>query len=419
VGTDWPQYRFDATGTGMNPERLITSANVGRLSARWTVHGVLGDDFLSAPAVVGDVVYANANGTLLAFDLHTGQLNWRSAPSGTNPAGGTTAGVAVDSTRQTAYFAAPDERVYAVHLSDGTRAWSTQIGDGMPGGFLWDTPLLANDTVYIGLSSVFDNPCVRGGVYALDPDTGAIRWMHPIAPAGTLGGGVWSSVTADAGRQEVIVTTGNPCPAGKTAAEEDAIVALDWTTGRTRWVYNTLTYDTCDCDFGVGAVNYTLGGHTYIVSASKYGMVYALSPSADDQYAQLAWAARVSGAGFLATGGVFEPLAYSDGIVFAAAGPTVDRGCPKGAVWGLQARTGVPLWRQCTTSQVVAGAAISGDVLFVAQSGALIAYQTTTGQVLWHAPNDGVAYGGVVVAHGTVIYGTGPGTLYCYSLPLA
>jgi len=36
-GNDWPQYRYDVVGTGVNPEETLTSANVAGLHARWTV----------------------------------------------------------------------------------------------------------------------------------------------------------------------------------------------------------------------------------------------------------------------------------------------------------------------------------------------------------------------------------------------
>src|SRR6266849_5662640 len=37
-GQDWTQYRFDVTGTGMNPEGQISVENVAQLSQQWAVH---------------------------------------------------------------------------------------------------------------------------------------------------------------------------------------------------------------------------------------------------------------------------------------------------------------------------------------------------------------------------------------------
>src|SRR5215467_12159349 len=35
AGNDWPQYRSDVYGTGINAEQSITSANVAQLQQRW------------------------------------------------------------------------------------------------------------------------------------------------------------------------------------------------------------------------------------------------------------------------------------------------------------------------------------------------------------------------------------------------
>jgi outer membrane protein assembly factor BamB len=66
--TDWPQFRFDDSHTGVNPfEKTLTRRNVPSLDLAWQAQ--LGDivDF-SSPAVVGGVVYVGTtDGVLWAY----------------------------------------------------------------------------------------------------------------------------------------------------------------------------------------------------------------------------------------------------------------------------------------------------------------------------------------------------------------
>jgi outer membrane protein assembly factor BamB len=257
---------------------------------------------------------------------------------------------------------------------------------------------------------------VRGAVYALDAATGAIVWVHYTAAPDELGGGVWSSLAADPDHHEVIATSGNPCPAGSSDVEQDSIIGINWDTGATDWAYTAIADDECDCDFGQGPVAFTYNHHGYVVAGNKYGMVYALARAASGGM-RLAWSRRITAAGFLGRGGIFEPPTYGDGLVYVGGGPTSDGACAKGAVWAFRAETGDVAWRACTTDQVVSPAALVRDVLFVAQQGALVAYAAGSGRVLATLPHEGSVWGGVTVAHGYVLVGTVSGKLYCYTVP--
>ncbi|MGH2517546.1 MAG: PQQ-binding-like beta-propeller repeat protein, partial [Ktedonobacterales bacterium] len=309
---DWSQYRYDVTGTGVNPGGGISLANVAQLRTRWTATP---GPFVGGVAIVGDVAYAPYKAGLAAYNLRTGAKLWYFSDL-PNPYGSIFSGVSVDVAAHSAYYGTPDGYVYAVDIHSGSGLWHTRLGDPAHGAFIWDAPLLVNGTVYIGLASHEDSPCVRGAVFALNAQTGAIEWTQFMAPAGTLGGGVWSSITADPASHAVIATTGNPCPIGTTQDKEDAIVALDWNTGAVMWKYSTIARDNCDCDFGEGAVNFVYGGQHYVVAGNKAGIVYAVTPSPSGSGVKFAWSTRLTGAGFLGTAGIYEPPAYSDGLVY-------------------------------------------------------------------------------------------------------
>lgn len=432
-GNDWTQYRFDITGSGVNPEGLLRSANVARLQPAWVDTDVSGfHPFESTPAVVGGVVYVTSGHSLHALDLLTGKELWYFRDSGTEN-GTLFSSVAVDKDTGIAIYGTSGGRVYAINIRTHNLAWMVQMGDPAQGAYVWSSPLIVNGKVYVGYSSHDDNPCVRGNVTALDLTTGHVVWTHYMSPQGTLGGAVWSSVTADPDAQEVIATTGNPCDfatgtspqGGQVDSDQDAIIALNWNTGATDWKFSAMQYDNCDCDFGEGAVIYTYEQTKYVVAGNKAGIVYALVPPAQPGGTpRLAWQLQISDADALGSGGVFQPPAYSDGMVFVAGGPTLDGACPRGALWALRADTGARVWRVCTPSQLVGAAAISQDLLLMGMQDTVVALATATGKTLWQAPQKpGQAWGGVTVSHGFVLSPMvgGPngnsGQLFCYRLP--
>jgi outer membrane protein assembly factor BamB len=413
AGNDWTQYRFDTAGSGVNPERQLTTANVATLAPRWSVDTKTA--FESTPAIVDGVVYVTDGNSLLAFDLRTGAQRWHFDALPQQIAT-VSSSVAVDPALHLAFYGNPDARLYAVDTRTGKGVWKAQLSTE-PGAFIWSSPLLVNGKLYIGVASHDDNPCVRGAVFELDEREGTILWSHYTVPADQLGGAVWSSLTANTSLRELFVTTGNPCPDGGAVAEEDSFLGLDWETGNTRWQYQAISYDTCDCDFGEGAVDAIYQNREYIVGGNKHGDIYGLSRDPAGGPPQLTWSTRITDAGFLGEGGIFEPPTYSDGLVFVAGGPTLDGACQNGALYALHVDMGQTAWRVCTSGQVVSPAALTGGVLFVAQQDALVAYEATTGRALATFAQSGAHWGGVAIAHGFVVNGSVPGTLYGYALP--
>jgi outer membrane protein assembly factor BamB len=423
IGYDWTQYRFDAFGTGANLETHFTTANVTKLAPSWPAVNFSGHPWESTPAVFNGVIYVTNGNALQAIDLSTGRPLWHFDDIPQNYST-INSSVAIDSAAKIAYYGTPDARVYAVSLVTHKQVWMDQLGDPTTGAFIWASPLVIHGKIYIGLASHDDNPCVRGGIWALNAVTGAVSWVHYTVDAGVIGGSVWSSVTADRSAHRLIVTTSNPCPGNDVVGDEDSIMALDWDSGATLWRYQALTYDSCDCDFGEGAAIFTLQGTQYIVAGSKLGRVYALvPPGAAGGSPSLAWTQDISGSdpNDLGNGGIFEPPTYANGTIYIAGGPTLDGACSGGALWALKGDTGAVVWRQCTAGQVASPSVYTNGVLFVGQGDALVAYDAASGTVLWKGdlhvdgqPPD--VWGGVTVSHGYVLVGTVSGYLRCFSL---
>lgn len=410
-GNDWAQYRYDFVGTGVNPEDSISSSNGAQLRSAW-VHDNKGRPYESSPAIVNGVIYIPSANTLSAYDLRTGAILWTF--KGIEPAlGAVNSSVAVDSALHLAYYGAPNGYVYAVDTRTGRSIWVTRIGDPDQGAYVWSTPFLAHGNVYIGLASRNDKPCVRGAVVALDAANGITRWTHYTALSNELGGGVWSSVVADPDDHAILATTGNPCTTIFSTYQQDSIVAMDWDTGETLWKYTALETDNCDCDFGAGPVVYTIKGQKYIVAGNKHGTLYGLARTPNG--VRLAWSIRFAEDEYPNRGGIFQPPAYKDGILYAASGYLLDGSCG-GAVWAVRGDTGAIVWKKCTHRRAISPGAISGDLLFVAQPGELDAYDLKTGEIRWHAPVPGEIWGGTAISRGYVVQGSVSGKLYCFTV---
>ena len=415
AGNDWLQFRYDVYGTGVNPEGLIRSDTLAQLTPRWTASAPTSAPFGATPAIVDGVIYIPNGKALFAHDLRTGVQLWRFDGLG-DANYMTTSSVAVDPDAQLAYYGTPDARVYAVNIVTGRMAWQRQLGDPSRGAYVWSSPLLANGKVYVGLASKNDHPCVRGAVIALNARTGAVAWTHYTDRDGEAGAGVWSSLTAIPELQTLVATTGNPCGTPDTDAEEDAIVGIDWNTGATLWMYTAAVDPACDCDFGEGSNNFVLNGKQYVVAGNKYGMVYALE--VQGKKAHLAWSHRIATIDSFSRklfGGIFQPPSYANGVVFVAGGTSLDQKCA-GTLWAFKADTGTPLWHVCTKDRMFSPGTVSGDVLFTITGGAINEFDVATGTVLWTAPIDGGAWGGIAVAHGFLVVGTTHSKLYCYNL---
>ena len=409
-GNDWTQYRYDLTGTGVNPEDLLTTANVSQLKQQWSVTAKT--TFESTPAIVNGVIYIPNGRLLYAYDLRSGKELWH-YDGAAKGLGAISTSVAVDPATHMAYFGTPDTYVYAVNTLTGTGVWNEQIGDPNNGAYIWGSPIVVNGKVYIGLASAEDNPCYRGAVFAFDAATGKEAWVHYTEAAYKIGGGVWSTPAVDVSRGEIDMGTGNPCTTSANDQEQDSIIGLDWNTGKTKWKYTSMPTDTCDCDFTGVAMNFTYNGKDYIVEGNKFGGAYALERVGNG--VKLAWMTRLAQIEAPHFGGIYQPPSYRNGIVYFAAGTQLDGSCP--AVYALKADTGSILWKMCTNSRLMGGDAITGDLLFIGQKNLLQALELTTGRVVWQATINGAVIGGIAVSRGYVVVGSSRDVLYSFSIP--
>jgi outer membrane protein assembly factor BamB len=176
----------------------------------------------ASPLVQGQSVYLGAaDGTVYSFRTSDGHLNWTFHASGAVKGGVAYSGGEI-------YFGDYASRVYALDASTGHEIWATTVAGG--GGTFYGSPAVAFGKVFLGNTDhhvyalsktgqvvwdtatsayVYSSPAVAnvpglgptvyvgsydGNFYALDANSGAVRWTHssggPISGSGTIIGHV-------------------------------------------------------------------------------------------------------------------------------------------------------------------------------------------------------------------------------------
>jgi outer membrane protein assembly factor BamB len=199
AATDWPTLAHDAQRTGGG-----ASVAGGPYNLRWGWNTTQGPETLRLGGNVQPVIadgrlfIGTLDGTFVALDAQRGTELWR-AQTGDAILG--TAAVMGN----LVYVGSQDGLVHAYDVDTGAQKWTRATGGG-----IWAAPLITNGTVAIGS---------RDGVfYTLDAATGAIRWSFSAGAPITMS-------AAYSARQHLIYF----------GAESSRAFALDSDTGTLRW----------------------------------------------------------------------------------------------------------------------------------------------------------------------------------------
>ena len=131
----------------------------------------------ASTAIIDDIAYV-AGEEVQGFDLTDGSQVW----SWSGPAPGRY----LTATSDTAYVSVDDGRLYAVGLADEGERWHVQTISPTVA-----SSIVAPDTVYVGTLSN-STPVPGGELYAIDPDTGSVRWRFRGASGDQVGAGAVS-----------------------------------------------------------------------------------------------------------------------------------------------------------------------------------------------------------------------------------
>ncbi|MCW2370162.1 membrane-bound PQQ-dependent dehydrogenase, glucose/quinate/shikimate family [Sphingobium sp. B11D3D] len=332
-GTDWPAYGGSYAAQRYSPLGQITPANVGKLQRAWVFHtGDLPEDMAdnkygaeTTPLKVGNTLYlCSATNILIALDPATGQQRWRYDPKVDHAWIPYTAAC-----RGVAYYAVPqatqgqacatriiegtlDGRLIAVDAqtgrpcSDFGENGAVDIKRGMgrvvPGMVSITSPPTIVQGVIVTGHQVLDGQkrdAPSGVIQGYDAVTGEKRWAWDMLnpdwagdpPAGQEYArgtpNMWTIASGDESLGLVYLPMGNSAVdywSGSRSPQEDdfssSLVALDVTTGKPRWRFQTVHRDVWDYDLGAQAtlVDFPNGSGTVpaLILPSKQGEIYVL-----------------------------------------------------------------------------------------------------------------------------------------------
>ena len=322
-GNDWNQrYSTLAQINTLNVRnmvpRMVFQTGVARLGS-----------FENTPLVVDNMMYVTTPyNTAIAYDLNTGKQVWRYEHKlGTTIfcCGPNNRGMAVHGPH--VYMGTLDAHLIAFDRMTGEVVWDVEVADPAYGYSLSHAPLIIGDKVIVGVAG--GEYGIRGNITAYNAMTGEQiwRWYSIPAPAGDPtfdaaapngwwgtwptttpdgadlhrnvsaekadsakyadawtrgGGGVWMTPAYDKGLNLIYTTVGNPSPdldGGIRPGDNlytDCVVAIDATTGKTKWYYQTVPHDVWDLDAVSPPVVTMVGGRKVVVHAGKTAWVYVL-----------------------------------------------------------------------------------------------------------------------------------------------
>ena len=433
TSSDWTTYGHDAQRSNYNgAETTLNASNVPNLKLKWQQFAANGVSV--QPIESNNVVYWGSwDGYEHAFTT-AGVHIWdtligTTTDSGCNPPAvgvASTATLGSIGTTPTIFVGGGNATFYALNAATGAVSWSTSLGSS-PSHFIWDSPLVANGSVYIGVSSFGDCPLVQGQLLKLNATTGVIQATFNVVPNGCTGGGVWGSPTLGTSGLTLFITTGNNGPCGSAEPYTSAIVKLNTAdlSVSSSWQVPASQL-TGDGDFGTTPtiLNVVSGGTTnnYVGAANKNGLYYMFNRT--NLATGPVWQTRVAvdasdcpqcGDGSIA------PSAWDGTTLYAGGGNTTINGVAcKGSVDAINPLTGAFKWQHCMSSgPVLAAVTVIPGVVFVNQGSWVMGLNAVTGATIFRY-NDVTAnatfYGADTVANGMLYAANLDGNLYAFGL---
>lgn len=401
----------------------LKAADIPKLKLKWAF-GLPGSGTASGQpaAVLGRVFVGSDGGAVYSMNAKSGCLYWsfqadsagRFAPVVAPMSGhkGTTYAL---------YFPSGSGIAYALDAHDGKLLWKTKIegllhvsnSASVSDGKMF-VPLAGTET-FAATNPDYECCRSRGGVAALDANTGKLLWKsdsitEPLKKIGEnergkqlwgpSGASVWNTPTIDAKRRRVYAGTGNSY--GPVAADtSDSVVAFDMDTGKLVWSHQEFKGDAfmvgcrpqnapggaCpqklgpDWDFGGSSIiiQRLPNGRDILLAAGKGGVAIALDPDDSGKilWRTQLWTDKAPGAdGLVVFGGsadgkrVYYPLQQ-----------------PGGGLKALEIDNGKVDWtaeiEADRRGQIGAASALPGVVFTGAWDGILRAVDANDGKVIW------------------------------------
>jgi outer membrane protein assembly factor BamB len=395
----------------------VNLSAVGAPRASWNF--TAGGSVYSEPIVSKDIVYFGAtDGYEYAISTTTGKLVWKtflgldtvdtncsSQPNGVTSTG-TIAGERLIVSGGTAH-------TYALNVNTGKILWNVSIGGSASAGYyLWSSPLVVNNSAYIGIASRCGKPQVPGGIERISLTGGAELAYFNTSTPDPNGSSIWATPSLSANGTTIFVATGNPFKK-LTADYDDSILALNASDLRVEHSWQIPASQIVeDGDFGATPTVYTLpNGSGAVAAENKNGFLYAWS----EDRLSLLWSANLSD-----NADDHFSAAAAGGKLFVVGEAVEHNGVSfNSSLSAVNDRTGRPVWRDFFPQFVkeTYDVPLYVDGLLVAAMGNTIyLVQASNGKVLSSIVPGGLVVPPISIANDELFVGSGD-QLVVYPVP--
>jgi outer membrane protein assembly factor BamB len=434
---DWLTYMNGNSRQGFNgAETVINATSAPNLKQHWTSQA--GGNIFAQPVVANGTIYwGSLDGWEHATDLNGGMV-WQQflgarttcspLPSLGVVSTATVASVSINGTLTSVVFVGGgDDHFYAVNAASGAIIWSTALGDTSTNTFIWDSPLVYNNSIYIGTATTGEPQCkvVPATLYKLDAASGSIQNTFTTTPAGCNGAGIWTSPALDTQDGSIYFTTGTQ--GSFTACKEPYAIALVKVRATDLTVIDSWQIPTSqrgkDSDWGASPTLFqaNIGGvmRQLVGAVDKNGIYYTFDRTS--LKSGPLWTATIAVGGECPQcgNGSISSSAWNGTTLFVAGGNTTIKGktC-KGSFRALDPATGAFKYERCLKNGPVIGAltAVPGVAALVAGPDLLL-IGTVTGQTLFKSTGSGITfYGSPSISNGVLYIGSKNTALYAYGI---
>lgn len=426
---DYPMFLGNLTHSGDNTnETIINPSTAHSLALAWKFTAGIG--IVSSPVVVGGVLYFGAwDGYEYAVNISTHQQIWKQYLGITQQTKVCYGGhVGVSSTASVSnnvvYVGGGDGNIYALDAQNGSVLWKQFLG--APPYYIWSSPAVYNNRVYIGTAAFCDPPGVQGKLFAFTTSNGRLAGTFDVIPNGQTGPTITSSPAIDPTTNRIFVTTGNlgtingvQNPAAQPYGE--AFVALDAKTLNVVDHWQIPVADMGgDADFITSPTLFNAHGVGYIGASNKNGYYYVLNRN--NLAAGSVWKYYLDGKvpASLTPEDNDAAACFNNGVLYVAGG-IVNGGAGKPATYGsihaFNPATGAQSWGFTTIGIIQSSLSCTGNGLVVDVQGSTVEVRNaSSGSVLFHYTLGNHIQATPVISNGTLYVASRDGSVYAFTV---
>jgi outer membrane protein assembly factor BamB len=443
----WPLANYDYSNTRCTTESMINSTNVKDLGVDWAfpISGAAKGN----PVIAGGVVYyQDFNRDVIAIDVY-GNLKWQKRYDNPSP---DPKGVSLGWGK--VFVPSDVNSVAALDINTGQELWVKRIF-GNATELVNIQPVAFKGMVFVSTTTAGLTEHTIGGnvgtIFALDEKTGNTEWSFDTAdskdvwgnPGINGGGGCYFPAAIDTDTSTMYWATAGPAPFPGTAEfpngssrlgpnlYTDSVLALDAVQGKLKWFYQVYPHDLFGYSMSMPPIlaAATVGGiqQDIVIASGEMGNVYAFNRKTgkllwdtavgrheNDKLTELpSGVTRVYPA---AQGGIGTPMAFSEGILYAAVNDMYADFTPStyspqsvlnasSEIVAINVETGKPIWETNFDSASASPVTVVNDLVFVGTlDGKVRALSRITGEEVWeYSASPDTATGWLAVSGDTIV----------------